>query len=122
MAGVVCAVGDALSDALVRPGRAVVHLVLGQHGTQMALPENQHAVQELTAQGTDEPLADRVHPRSLDGRAHDPGAGGAEDRVEGGGEVRSAIADEEPDVLKSVAKGEGEVAGLLYGPVPGRVR
>ena len=29
----------------------------------MALPEDQLAVQELTAQGTDEALADRVHPR-----------------------------------------------------------
>ena len=44
----------------------------------MAFPEDQHAVQELTAQGTDQALADRVHPRSLDGRAHDPGAGGLE--------------------------------------------
>ncbi len=35
----------------------------------MAFPEDQHAVQQLTAQGTDEALADRVHPRSLDGRA-----------------------------------------------------
>jgi hypothetical protein len=31
----------------------------------MALPEDQHAVQELTAQRADEALADRVHPRSL---------------------------------------------------------
>ena len=49
----------------------------------MALPEDQHAVQELTVQGTDEALADRVDPRSPDGRAHDPGAGGLEDGVEG---------------------------------------
>ncbi len=28
----------------------------------MALPEDQHAVEELTAQGADEALADRVHP------------------------------------------------------------
>ena len=58
----------------------------------MALPEDQHAVQELTAQGTDEALADRVHPRSLDGRAHDSRVGGLEDGVEGCREVRSAIA------------------------------
>ena len=30
----------------------------------MAFPEDQHAVQELPAQGTDEALADRVHPRA----------------------------------------------------------
>ena len=47
VAAVVSAVGDALGDALVRPGRVVVHLVFGQDGVQMALPENQHAVQKL---------------------------------------------------------------------------
>jgi hypothetical protein len=35
---VVSAVGDALGDDLVRPGRVVVHLVLGQDGPQMAFP------------------------------------------------------------------------------------
>jgi hypothetical protein len=63
-------------------GRAVLYLVFGQDGAQMALPEDQHAVQELPAQGADEALADRVHPRSLDGGAHDPGADGPEDGVE----------------------------------------
>jgi hypothetical protein len=74
MPAAVFAVGDALGDALVRPGRVVVHPVFSQDGTQMAFPEDQHAVQELPAQGTDEALADRVHPGSLDGRAQDPGA------------------------------------------------
>jgi hypothetical protein len=50
-ATVVFTVGDALGDALVRPGRVVVHLVFLQDGAQMAFPEDQHAVQELTAQG-----------------------------------------------------------------------
>jgi len=95
VATVVFTGGDALGDALMRPGRVVVHLVFSQHGAQMALPEDQHAVQELTAQGADEALADRVHPRRLDGRTHDPGAGGLEDGVERGGEVRSAVADQE---------------------------
>jgi len=107
---VVFTVGNALGDALVRPGYVVVRLVFSQDGAQMAFPQDQHAVKELTAQGANEALADRVHPRSLDGRAHDPGAGGPEDRVERGGEIRSAVADEEPDVLKSVAEAEGEVA------------
>ena len=72
-------IGDALGDALVRPGCVVVHLVFGQGGTQMALREDQHAVQELTAQRAGEAPADRVHPRSPDGGAQDPGAGGLED-------------------------------------------
>ena len=119
---VVFTVGDALGDALVRPGRVVVHLVFGQDGAQMALPEDQHAAQELTAQGADEALADRVHPRSLDGGAQDPGAGGLENGVERGSEVRSAIADQEPDAFEPLAEGEGEVAALLQPPVAGGVR
>ncbi len=39
----VFAVGDELGDALVRPGRVVVHLVFGvfgKHGAQMCVTEN----------------------------------------------------------------------------------
>src|SRR6266704_2277521 len=68
-------VGDALGDALVRPGRVVVHLVFGQDGPQMRLAEDKHAVEDLAAQGADEALAGRVHPRRLDGGAQDGGAG-----------------------------------------------
>ena len=62
VATVVFAVGDALGDALVRPGRVVMRLVLGQHGAQMRFTENQHTVEELSAQGTDKALAGRVAP------------------------------------------------------------
>ena len=81
------AVGDALGDALVRPGRVVVRLVLGQDGAQMPLAEDQHPVEEFSAQGADEALADRVHPRSLDGGTQNPGTGGLEYGVKGAGEV-----------------------------------
>ena len=37
---VVFADGDALGDALVRPGCVVMHLVLGQGGAQVRLTEN----------------------------------------------------------------------------------
>src|ERR1019366_7773336 len=114
VATVVSAVGDTLGDVLVRPGRVVVHLVFGQHGAQMARPEDQHAVEELTAQSAGEALAGRVHPRSLDGGAQDPGAGGLEYGVEGRGEVRSAVADQESNALEPLAEGDGEVAGLLH--------
>jgi hypothetical protein len=99
---VVQAAGDALGDALVRPGCVVVRLVFGQDGAQMPLAEDQEPVQELAAQGADEPFADRVHPRSLDGGVQDRGAAGLEDGVEGAGEVRAAIADQEPDVCEPV--------------------
>jgi len=61
----------------------------------MSLANDQHAIQELAAQGSDQALADRVHARHLDSSAQDPGAAGLEDGVERGGEVRSAVADEE---------------------------
>jgi hypothetical protein len=64
-----------VGDALVRPGRVVVRLVLGQDGAQMPFAEHQHAVEDLAAQGADEPLAGRVHARSLDGGAQVPGSG-----------------------------------------------
>ena len=40
VATVVFAVGDALGDALMRPSRVVMRLVLGQDGAQMRLAEN----------------------------------------------------------------------------------
>jgi hypothetical protein len=62
-----------------------------------------------------------AHPRRLHGGAQDRGAGGLEDGVEGRGEVRAAVTDQEPEVGELVAEVEGEVAGLLRRPVPGRV-
>src|SRR5579859_5091953 len=106
---VVVAVGDALGGALVRPGRVGVHLVVSQDGAQVAFPQDEHAVPEFTAQGSGEALTDRVHRRSLGGRAHDPGASSLEEGIEGGSEVRSAIAHQEPDVLKPLAEGASEV-------------
>jgi hypothetical protein len=50
--------------------------------------------------GDGEALADRVHPRSQDSCADDPGAVGLEDGVERDGETRSAITDQEPNVLE----------------------
>src|SRR5258705_4999256 len=67
-------------------------------------------------------LAGRIHARCLDGGAQDPGAGGREDGVERGGEVRSAVADQELNVLEMLAEAEGKVAGLLYGPIAGGAR
>ena len=70
----------------------------------MRLSENRHAVGEFPAQGADEPLADRVHARHLDSGSHDPGADGPQDGVEGWREARSAIADQELNVLEPFAE------------------
>ena len=62
---------------------------------QVCLAEDEAAVEKLAAQGADQALASRVHPRRLDGGVQDPGAGGLEDGVEGAGEVRAAVTDQE---------------------------
>ena len=110
---VVFAVRDALGDALVRPGRVVMRLVVGQYGAQMRLTENQHAVKELSAQGADEAFAGRVHARRLDSGAHDFGPGGLEDGVEGWREVRSAVAEQELNVLEPLAEAECDLGVMM---------
>src|ERR1039457_3078841 len=114
-------VRDALVDALMGPGGVVMLLVLGQGGAQVRLVQDQGPVEELTAQGADKALADRVHPRRLHRGAHDGGAGGLEDGIDGRGEVRSAVPDQETEVPESLAEVEGQVAGLLHRPVARRV-
>ena len=114
-------VGDMLSDALVRPGRVVVRLIFGEDGAQVRLAVDQCPVGDFAAQGADEALADRVHPGRLAGAGQDPGAGWLKHGVERGGEVRPAVADQEPDVPGLLAGAEGEIPCLLNGPLAGRV-
>src|ERR1017187_7540745 len=85
----------------------------------MLLAEDQHAVQYLAAQGADEAFADRVHPRRLHGTAQNPGAGGLEHGVERGREVRSAVAEQEPDVLEPLVEAEGRLRACcaVHSPV-----
>ena len=64
VATVVFAVGDALGDALVRPGRVVMRMVLGQDGAQVALAEFTRRVSRYEV---DEPRAERVHSPNVRG-------------------------------------------------------
>jgi hypothetical protein len=114
----VFSVGDALADSLVRTGGVVVLLIPGQDGEQMCGAEYQHPIQEFTAPRADEPLAGRVHLRSLDGGAQDRGSGGPEDGLEGGGEVGAAVVAQEPEVPEPVVEVQRQVADLLEGLFP----
>ena len=87
----------------MRPGHVVMRLVAGQDGTQVCLAEDQHPVEEFSAQGADEALADRVHPRRLDSGTPNPGTGGLEYGVKGAGEVRPAVTNQELDVGEPLA-------------------
>jgi hypothetical protein len=51
-----------LAEGAVRPGSVIVLQVFGQRPSQVVLIDNQHPVQELPAQGADDPLADRITP------------------------------------------------------------
>jgi hypothetical protein len=46
-----------LAEGAVRPGRVVVPQVLGQHPVQVVLIDDQQPVEDLPAQGADEPLS-----------------------------------------------------------------
>jgi hypothetical protein len=51
-----------LAEGTVRPSGVVVPQVFGQHLPQMMLIDDQQPVQELPAQGADDPLADGIAP------------------------------------------------------------
>jgi len=52
-----------LPEGTVRPAGVVVPQVLGENLPQMVLIDDQQPVEDLPAQGTDGPFADRVAPR-----------------------------------------------------------
>jgi hypothetical protein len=51
-----------LTPGLVRPVAVVMDQVLAEHQGQVTLAEDQDPVQQLTAEGPDDALADGVHP------------------------------------------------------------
>ena len=83
----------------------------------MDLVQDQCPVENLTALGADQALADRVHPRRLHRATHDGGAGGLKDGVEGRGEIRAGVTDQEPEAPEPLAEVESQVAGLLHRPL-----
>ncbi|HEX3307570.1 MAG TPA: hypothetical protein VHS32_15095, partial [Streptosporangiaceae bacterium] len=74
----------------------VVGFVVAQYPQQVGLVPDEGAVQELAAASPDPAFGDRVHAGRPDVAEHGPDAGIGGDRVECGGEVRSAVADHEP--------------------------
>ena len=62
----------------------------------------------------------RLRAWRLHGRGQDSDAVGAEDRIEGVGELRIPVADEKLDLSDAVFQLHEQVAGLLGHPRPGR--
>lgn len=69
-----------------RGGAMVVEVgnVLGQHALEVAAVDDQHPVEQLTADGANPSLGDCVCPRCSHRCAQDSDAFAGEDRVEGG--------------------------------------
>ena len=78
----------------MRPMVVVMTDVLGEDGLEMTAAEDQHVVEALTTEGSDDALTDRIGPGRSDGDLHDPDGVGSEDIVEGPGELGVAHPDQ----------------------------
>jgi hypothetical protein len=85
-----------------------------QNADELARSEDQQPVQALRACSSDEALRIRIGLRRPERREDHFDALGAKDLVEGGDELRVAVADQEPDVAERSR--EAEVARLLGDP------
>jgi hypothetical protein len=95
--------------------------VLAQHRREMTRSSDQHVVEAFATQGTDEALNDCIRSRCSDRAAKDGDVGAGEHRVEGGGELAVPVADQESELLGTVAEVDQQVAGLLGDPSAGGV-
>ena len=84
--------------------------------------EDERQVQALSTQAPDEPLRVAVRPRRANRRLDRPGADRGEHGVERGGELGVPIADQELELRGPFPDVSEQVAGLLGGPLPRRVR
>jgi hypothetical protein len=86
-----------LAKGTVRPGRVVVHHVLGQHPAQVMLIDDQQLVEEIPAEGADDPFADGVRSGCLRRAGQNPDACRGEHGIEGAGELAGTVPDQELD-------------------------
>ena len=90
-----------------------VALILAEYISGVSLVDDQDAVEQFAADGSDEALGDRVRPRRLRWRLDDPDIDRGEHGIEGGGELGVAVADEEPEAPIGFVEVHEQVAGLL---------
>jgi hypothetical protein len=97
-------------------------LVLGQDRPQVPFAENEHPVGELCPGGEHEPFRVSVRTRAAGRDLHglDPGTG--QDRVECVGDLPGPVAHQVPEVRSAITQVHQQVADLLRGPRPVRVR
>src|SRR5258708_16102683 len=94
-----------LSEGTVRPTGVVVQQVLGQYRAQVVFIDDQQSVEDLPAQGADDPFADRVRSGCLRRAAENPDAPPREHGLEGAGGLARASPDPQPSRNRPVAEG-----------------
>ena len=103
------------------PAAVVVGGVPGKDGPQVVFAEDEDAVGEFASDGQDEAFGEAVRSRTSRWDLHGIDTGAGEDSVERGGELASAVADEEPEGGGTLVEVHQQVAGLLGGPGSGRM-
>jgi hypothetical protein len=98
-------------ECAVRPVDVVMLDEDAQRALEVAAVEDRQPGQAFGADGSDEPLGDRVCLGRPYGRRDDPDAAGAEDLVERAAVLAVTVADREP--LALVGEVEAEVSCLL---------
>src|SRR5690242_17892238 len=86
-----------LAEGTVRTGGVVMPQVFGQYPAQVVLIDDQQPVEQLPAQGADDPFADSVRYGRLWWAGENPDAIHYEHGVEGAGELACAVPDQELD-------------------------
>src|SRR5664279_3522806 len=87
----------------------------------MPLVDDQKMIEAFTPYGADESFGERVGPWRPYRRPDHPGADVGEHAVERRGELRIAIADQEPERRSPLAQIHDQVACLLSNPRPARM-
>jgi hypothetical protein len=85
--------------------------VAREEPVEVAPPEDQRPVQYLASHGPYPALGEGIRLGRTNGREHDSGTLGLEDGVEGTGELRVAVPDEQADATRVIR--HPQVASLL---------
>ena len=105
-----------LIQCSVRPVGVEVRHVLGQHPPKLASVEDQHPIQQLTADGGDPSFSDCVRPGCSRRGGQDPDGVAGKHSIEDAGELAIAIPDQEPEPSRAVAEIHQQIPGLLGNP------
>jgi hypothetical protein len=103
------------------PATVVVGGVSSKDDPYVLFAEDQDAIGEFGSGRPDEAFCEAVRSWTARRDLHDVNAGVGQDRVERGGELAGSVADEEPEGCGAAVEVHQQVAGLLGGPVSGRM-